>query len=208
MSNPFHIPERYPDSLAIMFIKLFRKSWFSTPIYQNKMPLLNNGYMINLVGSEADMKQATREIQEIAEIIGHTVKVVKIVPSNDNGNDNGNSNGNNNGNNNSNNGPTWRVDLVREANSTKTVLINQVGEVSCDILTDLNRSVRAVSHGLRHPWAFKIDPNVSTRHESVLLGTNPYQFNCDQINQVYPLQGTFQTKQSDMEHYLRPFIQD
>jgi hypothetical protein len=145
--------------------------------------------MVNLVGSESDMEQATREIKEIAEIIGHTVKVVKVVPSNGNG-------------------TKWRVDLVREANSTETVLINQVGEVHCDIITDLNRSVRAVTHGFRHPWAFKIDPNVSTRHESVLLGTNPYQFNCDQINQVYPLQGTFQTKQSDMETYLRAFIRD
>lgn len=174
-------------------IKLFRKQY--TPTNQNKIPLLNNSYMINLIGSKIDMEQTTAEIKQIAEEIGHTVKVVTIVP----------------------NGlvvdphssaPKWRTDLANEVYSSENVIINKVGEVTCDVITELNRSVRAVSYGFRHPWAFKIDPNATTRHESVLLGTDPYKFNCDQISQVYPLLGTHKTKKDDMETYLRPSIQD
>jgi hypothetical protein len=152
--------------------------------------------MINLVGSDLDMEQTTAEIKDIAEEIGHTVKVVQIVP---NGLLSTNA---------TNSAPKWRVDLASEVRSSENVIINKVGQINCEILADLNRSVRAVSHGFRHPWAFKIDPNATTRHESVLLGTDPYVFNCDQFNQVYPLLGTYDTKRTDMETYLRPSIQE
>ena len=147
--------------------------------------------MINLIGSDTDMEQATNEIKDIAEEMGHTVKVVEIRPD---GLLSTNA---------SNEAPKWRVKLSEEVKSNENILINKVGQVNCEIITDLNRSVRAVSNDFRHPWAFKIDPNVKTRHESVLLGTHPYKFNCDQINQVYPLKGTYETKRADLDTYLR-----
>jgi hypothetical protein len=143
------------------------------------VPLINNAYVINLMGSEDDVEQTANEIKQIAEstygLIAKTVSIKPYCLSTYSTNE-----------------PIkWRVDLDNILKSSnENVIINKIGYANCDEITDLNRSVRALSN-YYHPWAFLIDPNVKTRHESKLLnGPNKYQFNCSQINQVWPLQAS------------------
>lgn len=158
-----------------------------------KIPMLNNSYVISLIGSNEEIEQASEEIKRIAETIGHTVKMTSIKPTvlsayykNEM--------------------PKWRKELENEIKrSGENIIINKIGHANCDEIRDFNRSVRALAlnHHFRHPWAFKIDASAKTRHESNLLGNDPNKFNCDQINQVYPLAGTYETKYDDLNTYIR-----
>lgn len=160
------------------------------------VPLINNAYVINLMGSEDDVEQTANEIKRIAESAYElTVKTVSIKPhclSTYSTNE----------------PAKWRVDLDNVLKSSnENVIINKIGYANCDEITDLNRSIRALNN-YYHPWAFLIDPNVKTRHESKLLdGPNKYQFNCSQINQVWPLQASFVEKVKELEVYIKPTFQ-
>lgn len=155
------------------------------------VPLINNAYVINLIGSDDDVEQTAYEIKRIAESAYElTAKTVSIKPyclST------------------TNEPIKWRVDLDNILKSSnENVIINKIGYANCDEITDLNRSVRALSN-CYHPWAFLIDPNGKTRHESTLLdGPNKYQINCSQINQVWPLQASFVEKVKELEVYIKP----
>lgn len=157
--------------------------------------LINNSCIINLIGSEKDVDQTTNEIKEIAEsTYDLTTKIVSIKPyclSTY-----------------STNQPVeWRINLEKILKtSNEHVIINKVGLANCDEITDLNRSVRALN-SYYHPFAFLIDPNAKTRNDSTLLnGPNKYQFNCTQINQIWPLKASFDDKIEELEIYIRPMI--
>ena len=160
--------------------------------------LLNNSYMINLIGSDDSVNSTADEIKEIAESYGLKTKFVSIKPYCLSTYQT--------------NGPVkWRVDLQNIlSSSNEHVLINKIGHANCDEITDLNRSVRVLSgpYCTRHPFAFLIDPNVKTRHDSTLLknGLNQYQFNYGQINQVWPFLASFDDKVKELENYIKPVI--
>lgn len=164
---------------------------------KNLIPLINNSYVINLIGSDIDVEQSANEIKSIANSYGLTTKFISIkpyalatYPTNK---------------------PVdWRVNLEQILKtSNEHVIINKIGWANCDEITDLNRSVRALNM-FRHPWAFLIDPNVKTRHESTLLNgpdktdSNKYIFNCGQINQVWPLLASYDEKVQELETYIKP----
>lgn len=156
------------------------------------IPLINNSYIINLIGSDSDVEQTAIEIKSIAQSYGLTTKFISIKPYALSTYP-------------TNNPVDWRVNLEQILKaSNEHVIINKIGRTNCDEITDLNRSVRALDM-FRHPWAFLIDPNVKTRHESVLLnGPDKYQFNCSQINQAWPLLASYDEKVKELESYIKP----
>ena len=96
--------------------------------------LFNNKlYFISLIGTQLEINKATIEIKNVVESLGHTTKVVSIIPYVSN---------------------EWK-DKIRKVNKeNKSIIINKIGNVSCSQITDFNREVRNLD--LRHPWAFKI----------------------------------------------------
>ncbi len=160
------------------------------------IPLMNNSYVINLIGSDTDVEQTANEINSIAQSYGLTTKFISIKPYAINII---------NPTYPTNNPVEWRINLEKTLKtSNEHVIINKVGRANCDEITDLNRSVRALGM-FRHPWAFLIDPNVKTRHESTLLnGPDKYRFNCGQINQAWPLLASYDEKVKELEMYIKP----
>ncbi len=179
-----------------MLKKIFGESKQTTVTEIKKLtiPLMNNSYVINLIGSDIDIEKTAEEMNSIAQSYGLSTKIISIkpyalatYPTN--------------------NPVDWRVNLEKILKtSNEHVIINKIGRANCDEITDLNRSVRALEM-FRHPWAFLIDPNVKTRHESVLLnGPDKYQFNCSQINQAWPLLASYDEKVKELETYIKPNI--
>ena len=176
-----------------MFAKLFSTSTvtpISIKLNNSIIPLLNNSYVINLIGSEDNVEQTANEINYIATIsYGLSTKIISIVPSCLSLNP-------------INKPLTWRVELEQILNtSNEHVIINKVGNVNCDEITDLNRSIRALNI-FRHPLAFLINPNAKTRHDV----NYSYFRNCSQINQVWPLLATHENKVKELELYITPIM--
>ena len=152
-----------------------------------KIPLLNNSYIINLVGDNNDVMINAMEIELIIKSFGLSTKSISIVPTCLSSYT-------------TNKLIPWRIDLEKELNNTnKHVIINKIGEVNCSELIDLNRSIRALNM-FRHPYTFLIDSGSKSRHKP----TVSHLQNCNQINQIWPVLANIDTKVDELRTYISP----
>ena len=88
--------------------------------------------------------------------------------------------------------PEWRVQIHKEIRSNENIIINKVGRVNCDEITDLNRSISVLSR-YRRPIALYVEPDAISKCQQ----NSSYQFNslkaCPQISTISTLNGTFET---------------
>lgn len=158
-----------------------------------QIPLVNNAYIITLIGESKAILKAEKEIESIASSWGLSVEFANIVPECLALNP-------------TNEPSTWRVQLQNLLVKTNAnVIINTVGFVNSDAIVDFSRSVRAFSVRSfvnRHPWNFVVDPSVTNENkmESKLF----YQFrNCEQVN-VYAGADTLANNKKNLQTFIRP----
>lgn len=165
----------------------------STPETRTK----GNLYVVSLVGTVEEINIATQEIKKIANTLGYNSGVIKIIPDKSL-QTNGLSN------------QAWKMNLHTLLRDTKfTLLINQIGNVNCEQVIDFNKSVRELRIN-RRPLTFKIDPHARTPHEKSALynSKRPYERDCSEINQVYPLAGSIHAKTKSIELWIDPIYFD
>jgi hypothetical protein len=146
-----------------------------------------NHLVINLLGNGKDIENATHDIISILDKKNLTHKIIELRPiilsflSN-------------------NKMPEWRFQLAEEMLSPENVIINKIGNVNCDEITDLNRSIRALSRGGRRPISLYVDPDAISRCKQ---NSNKKQLNeCSQITSIFPLNAVFDTKMYEFDIYL------
>ncbi len=138
-----------------------------------------NPLMINLFGSDKEVETASQEIAQVCKINGLEPKIVSIQPTYLSYQT-------------TNQIPEWRIQVANELAKPHDIIINKVGEANCDEITDLCRSIRALSN-LTHPYALKVEPDIKTLDERIkILDT------CNQFNMVYSIKSDVQTKIQDI----------
>lgn len=165
---------------------------FVTKLAKQNIKFLNKNYVINLVGNKQDVEQASQEIYEIAKSQGLTTKFISVKPYICLAHSQTNSM------------PEWRIKLSNElVNSQEQIIINKIGPANYEAVNELNRSIRALTYDTIHPWAFLIDPNVSSRHDSDLLDKSIQMYGyTNPFNQVYPLKASMDEKKNELETYF------
>jgi len=157
------------------------------------IPLMNNAYIISLIGEAKTILKAEKQIGQIASSWGLTVEFANIVPRCLALNP-------------TNKPCEWRVQLQNLlVKSESNIIINTIGFVDSDSITDFSRSVRAFSVRSfvnRHPWNFIVDPNVTNKNqlESKLLEI--YK-NSGQVN-VYAGADTLENNKKNLETFIKP----
>jgi hypothetical protein len=142
--------------------------------------------MIHLIGSVEEINQASNEIKNIIESFSCISASIVIISPTILANCN------------TNHMPLWRKQLNEIIYlNNNNIIINKVGFVNNDALTDLTRSTRALSSGFINQLVFLVDSSSTTRHDSIHL-MDKY----NQVNQIYPLSGTMETKKKEIHHYL------
>jgi hypothetical protein len=147
----------------------------------------NNFLVINLLGDDKYIEKATNDIINIIKKKGLTHKTISLHPtllSHQAHNEM----------------PEWRIALQKEMQGTENIIINKIGYASCDEITDLTRSVRALSKQ-RNTYALFVEPNAISRRDTKCK--NPYSLeNCQQVNSIFPLDATDETKTKEFEIFL------
>jgi hypothetical protein len=140
--------------------------------------------MINLFGSDKDIETASHEIAQVCKINGLKTKIVSIEPTCLASTP-------------ANTIPNWRMQIEKELYQQHDIIINKAGESNCDEITDLCRSIRALSY-TTHPYAFKVEKDVKTLEEKIkILDT------CNQLNMVYSLKTEIPIKIKDIEKFIK-----
>ena len=143
-----------------------------------------NRLIINLVGNTKDIDSATYDITSILNKKNLTYKTIKIYPTILSMQSN-------------NKMPEWRFKLAEEILSSENVIINKIGQVNCDEITDLNRSIRALSRDKFHTIVLRVDHDAISR-----CGSKSKLDECSQITSIFPLNAVFETKMYEFDTYL------
>ncbi len=143
---------------------------------------------ITIIGEEKIVNDEVIQIEQIYKELGEKVKIVSITPTSlaltpDN------------------KMPEWREKLLEEIKSDNSIIINKSKFISCDEITDLNRSVRALSR-LTHPNAFILDNNLTSAKDYEKSQYYTLLNNCSQFNQIYPGKASIQEKKEILKFYL------
>jgi len=151
-----------------------------------------NSIVVNLLGDEKHIDTAAHDITKILKKKDLSYKIISLRPTILSLQSN-------------NNMPEWRFQIDKEIRSDENIIINKVGRVNCDEITDLNRSIRALSHN-RYPIALYVEPNAISRCQQ----NNSHKFNslktCSQISTIFPLNGTDETKTYEFEIFLDSYM--
>ena len=140
-----------------------------------------NSLVINLLGNDNHIDTAISDITNILQNKNLSYKVISLRPTTlsfqpDN------------------KMPLWRVQIDKEMKSNEHIIINKIGRVNCDEITDLNRSIRALNK-YRQPVALYVEPFPISKHN--------YLFEkCPQVSAIFPLNGTNETKIYEFETFL------
>ncbi len=135
--------------------------------------------IINLFGSDKEVETASQEIAQVCKTNGLETKIVSIQPTCLSCQT-------------TNLIPEWRYQIEKELSQNHQIIINRVGEANCDEITDLCRSIRALSYST-HPYALKVELDIKTYDEKIkILDT------CNQLNMVYSIKSDIQTKIDDI----------
>lgn len=155
-----------------------------------------NRLVINLLGDDDHVERATKDIISILDKKNISHKVVSLHPTTLARQPN-------------NEMPKWRFQIHEEMRTDKNVIINKIGHVNCDEITDLNRSIRALS-STRHPIALYVEPDTNRRNAHCLSFTknSSYDFlnKCSQVTSIFPLNTTDEIKMYEFEIYLDSHI--
>lgn len=143
-----------------------------------------NRLVINLIGNAKDIDNATYDITAILNKKNLTHKVITVYPTTLSMQSN-------------NKMPEWRFQLAEEILSPENVIINKIGQVNCYEITDLNRSIRALSRDRFHPIALIVDHDAISR-----CGSKSKLDECSQITSIFPLNAVFETKMYEFDTYL------
>ncbi len=172
---------------------IFKKNYNATilPFEQNKISSKNfsNTIIINLIGLEHDIKIACDEIISVLNKNNISYKIISIVPSVLALES-------------TNNIPKWRIDINKEIHTNKNVILNKIGLIDSDSLTDLHRSINALSSCIR-PLGLYVDKklanllDVNEKHEHFQI------INCSQINGIYPLKESIDKKEELIKNLLQ-----
>ena len=160
---------------------------------KNPIPLMNNAYIINLIGDTEAITNTQSQIETIAKSWGLTCEFSSIIPdclatsvTNE---------------------PSeWRVQLKELlVKSQANIIINSAGWVNPDAIIDWTRSTRAFSTYSfvnRHPWNFLVDPTVTneTKSNSKLLGI----YESSGYVNIYAGADTIANNKSQLETYIKP----
>lgn len=139
--------------------------------------------MINLIGNDKDIDTVSKEISQICTSNGIGTKIISINPTCLACEP-------------TNNIPEWRNKLYKQLSSQPGVIINKAGEANCDEITDLCRSIRALSYSTQ-PYALKVEFDTKTADEKMnILQT------CSQLNMVYSIKSDAQEKIKQIEQLL------
>jgi hypothetical protein len=157
------------------------------------IPLVNNAYIISLVGEPKHINKTEKEITKIikswrlsCESVSITPECLVSSPINEQS--------------------EWCVQLKNIIiKSSAHIIINKMSNVNSDAIIDFSRSVRAFSiysFVNRHPWTFIVDPNVTneTKSESKLFKL--YE-NSGQVN-IYAGADTMENNKKNLEVYIKP----
>lgn len=160
---------------------------------KNPIPLINNAYIISLIGEPQEIANASSQIQSIVKSWGLTCELVSIKPeclatcvTNE---------------------PSeWRVQLKELlVKSNAHIIINSAGWVNSDAITDWSRSVCAFSTYSfinRHPWNFIVDPTVTNREKENSLLFKSYE-SSGHVN-IYACADTLVNNKAQLEVYIKP----
>jgi len=150
-------------------------------------------YIINLIGSKKDINQTTYEMKKIAEVsFGLSTETVSIKPYCLSSYP-------------TNTPAKWRTDLSNILlSSNKDVIINKVGLVNCEEITDLKYSVVALNPFCR-PFAFLIDSNAESHDKSELQIWSSQCDQCTQINQTWIMNAPYSQKIRELNLYLNSY---
>lgn len=142
-----------------------------------------NPLMINLVGSDKEVETASQEIAQVCKTSGLEPKIVSIQPTCLSCQT-------------TNKMPEWRIEMEKELAKPHDIIINKVGEANCDEITDLCRSIRALSN-ITHPYALQVERDTKTLDERIkILDT------CNQFNMVYSIKSDVQIKIQDVNKLI------
>ncbi len=139
--------------------------------------------MINLFGTDKDIDNASQEIAQVCKTNGLKTKIVSINPTCLSCQQN-------------NIMPEWRINVEKELSKPHDIIINKAGEPNCDEITDLCRSIRALSN-ITHPYAFKVETEIKTLEERIKILDM-----CNQLNMVYSLKSDSQEKIKKIENFI------
>ncbi len=143
-----------------------------------------NSIMINLFGSDKEVEIASHEIAQVCNGNGLLTKIISIQPTCLSCQT-------------TNTIPKWRIQIEKELGQNHEIIINKVGHANCDEITDMCRSIRALSY-TTHPYALKVESDVKTIDEKIrILNT------CDQLNMVYSIKSDVQTKIEDINRLIK-----
>lgn len=144
--------------------------------------LVAKSHFINLIGdTPGDVKKVASEIEHIAKTMGHTVKVISIVPD-------------------ISKSPEWKDELNRMMwlGSNASVIINKLVNVEYSKITDLTRSVEDFGYGhSRQSLTIKID---SGNYDNYNNSSNSL---INKFDQIYPISESMARKIK----YIKPFIE-
>jgi hypothetical protein len=157
------------------------------------VPLVNNAYIISLVGQPEQINKAEKEIKQIVKSWRLSCESISITPECLTTNSINEQSG-------------WCVQLKNIIiKSSSHVIINKMYNVNSDAINDFSRAVRSFSiYSIvnRHPWTFIVDPNVTneTKPESKLLKL--YE-NSGQVN-IYAGADTMENNKKNLEVFVKP----
>lgn len=139
--------------------------------------------MINLFGNDKDIETVSKEISQIFNSNGIRTKIISIHPTCLAYEP-------------TNNIPEWRNKLYKQLCSQPGIIINKAGECNCDEITDLCRSILALSNST-HPYAIKVEFDIKNPDEKInILQT------CNQLNMIYSIKSDAQEKIKQIEQLL------
>ncbi len=169
----------------------FYKKKSITPINvceENKQPIYNKCILstriINLIGNKVNVENASKDKLGLLLSLGYSVRKTSIQPTILSLEQ-------------SNNMPEWRKKLAEELKSGHDVIINEIGLVECEALTDFVRSVRALS-SFTHPYLFYVDPKMKSIED---IEDCVYK-NYNQINAVYSINKNIEERREFIKIYL------
>ena len=152
-----------------------------------------NKLVVNLIGYPDDIANATNDIISILQKKDLTHKVVSIRPTTL-------------ASHNTNEMPKWRFTIEEEMQTNCNVIINKIGLVNTDEITDLNRSIVALNYN-RRPIALFVESNTKSKEEyfnSSIKNRSPYDYSNEspQITSIFPLNATDEKKMYEFEIFL------
>jgi hypothetical protein len=167
---------------------------------------LRNYFVMNLLGRKDHVECATIDICNILKQLNISHKTINIHPTLLARQPN-------------NNMPNWRVELRKELESPEDIIINKVNDVNCDELTDLTRSIRALSRR-RDTYALFAKPVNNKKFQYPLekffseksykeqsYDIELYELEkCHQVNSVFPINATDEIKLYEVGTYLKDYI--